>query len=126
MTNKTHNTNPVKTKPRRWFRFRLRTLLVMVTLLTVPLGWVGWELDQRRREKKVVAWVEEMGGIVHFHSSFEQDERRWWEKTKDNWLGKRVLVVDLLDKPVRAGLKSCLACIVVTSGYAFYDIACSA
>jgi hypothetical protein len=67
MTNETQNTNPVTTKPRRWFRFRLRTLLVMVTLLSVPLGWVGWELDQRRREKKVIAWVEEMGGTVNFH-----------------------------------------------------------
>ena len=32
-------------KPRRrWFRFRLRTLLiVLVTVLSVTLGWVGWE-----------------------------------------------------------------------------------
>jgi hypothetical protein len=54
---------------RRWFRFRLRTLLIMVTLLSVPLGWVGWELDQRRREKAVVSWVEEMGRAVSQHGS---------------------------------------------------------
>ena len=94
MTLDTHNTNPVKTKPRRWFRFRLRTLLVMVTLMSVPLGWVGWELDQRRREKAVVAWIEEMGGYAYFHSSFQNYERSWWEKTKDKWLGQRVRGVE--------------------------------
>ena len=49
---------------RRWFQLRLRTLLVLVTLASVPLSWVGWELDQRRREKQAIAWVEEMGGTV--------------------------------------------------------------
>jgi hypothetical protein len=51
MTNESYKTNPVKTTKlrRRWFRFRLRTLLGLVTLLSVPLGWVGWELDRHRR-----------------------------------------------------------------------------
>ena len=66
MTNESHNANPKTTKPRRWFRFRLRTLLVMITLLSVPLGWVGWELDQRRREQATIVWVEEMGGSVGY------------------------------------------------------------
>ncbi len=38
----------------------------MVTALSVPLGWVGWELDQRRREKVVVAWIEEWAGWSNF------------------------------------------------------------
>jgi Leucine-rich repeat (LRR) protein len=97
MTNETYNTNPIKTKSRRWFRFRLRTLLVMVTLLSVPLGWVGWELDQRRREKATIDWVEKMGGQVDFLSSFPIDERSWWEQTKDKWFGEKVLFVNLND-----------------------------
>jgi hypothetical protein len=89
MTNETHNNNPIKTtKARRWFRFRLRTLLIMVTLLSIPLGWVGWELDQRRRENEAITWVEGMGGDVYFY--FPNDERSWWEKTKDEWFGARV------------------------------------
>jgi Leucine-rich repeat (LRR) protein len=101
MTNESNNTNPVeKTNPRRWFRFRLRTLLVMVTLVSVPLGWVGWELDQRRREKATIAWVEEMGGTVRFPSYFSYDARSWWEKTKDTWFGEKVRAVLLRNTQV--------------------------
>ena len=57
---------------RRWFQLRLRTLLVLVTLASGAFGWVGWELDQRRREKVAIAWVEKMGGEVTF-GSVEKD-----------------------------------------------------
>lgn len=78
-------------KPRRrWFRFRLRTLLVMVTILSLPLGWVGWELDQRRREKATIDWVEKMGGRVIFQS----------EKTIGNLFRKRVSRVVFGDTPL--------------------------
>jgi hypothetical protein len=33
---------PPKRK-RRWFQFSLRTLMIVVTLLAVPLGYVGWQ-----------------------------------------------------------------------------------
>jgi hypothetical protein len=39
--------------PRRRFQFRLRTLLIMVTLLAVPLSYVGWQakiVRERRAE----------------------------------------------------------------------------
>ena len=73
----------------------------MVTLISVPLGWVGWELDQRRREQKVVNWIEQMGGEVYFHSGNRTslfsgllcDERSWWEKTTDMCFGKSVYIV---------------------------------
>jgi predicted negative regulator of RcsB-dependent stress response len=45
---------------RRWFQLRLRTLLVLVTLASGAFGWVAWELDQRRREKVAIVWVEKM------------------------------------------------------------------
>lgn len=41
--NTTMNNTPSK---RRWFQFRLRTLLVMVVVVAIPLGWIGYE---RRR-----------------------------------------------------------------------------
>ena len=108
MTNETPNTKPVKTtKPRRWFRFRLRTLLILVTVLSVPIGWIGWELDQRRRERKVTAWVEEMGGFVQIHAGpyvkqswWEETKDSWWKQTKDIWFAGRVCRVYLEETQV--------------------------
>ena len=34
---------PEQPSPRRRFQFRLRTLLIGVTLLAVPLAYVGWQ-----------------------------------------------------------------------------------
>jgi hypothetical protein len=36
------NAEPPK-RQRRWFQFRLRTLLIVVTLLAVPCAYVGWQ-----------------------------------------------------------------------------------
>jgi hypothetical protein len=41
------------TPPRRWFAFRLRTLLVVVVLLALPLAWVAYSLNWIRER-----WVE--------------------------------------------------------------------
>ena len=32
------------------FQFRLRTLMIVVTLLAVPLGYVGWQAMRRAGE----------------------------------------------------------------------------
>ncbi len=83
---------------RRWFRFSLRTLLIVVTALAIPLGWVGWRLGQVRRERATIAWVEEMGGRVYFLS--ETDKRSWWEESANKWFGERVRVVSLRNTQV--------------------------
>ena len=33
------------TAPRRWFRFSLRTLFVVVTIACVFAGWIAYQLD---------------------------------------------------------------------------------
>jgi len=81
-------------KPRRrWLRFSLRTLLIVVTFLSVPLGWVGWEMGQVRRERATITWVEEMGGRVSFQLTF--GERSWWQESTEKWFGERVRKVYL-------------------------------
>ena len=71
-------------KPRRrWLRFRLRTLLILVTVSGAVLGWVGWELEQVRKEKEVIAWVIEIGGEIGY-----RQELSFF--SKDRWFGVRV------------------------------------
>jgi hypothetical protein len=37
---------------RRWYQFNLRTLMIAVTLLAVPMGYVGWQLKIVRARYK--------------------------------------------------------------------------
>ena len=59
---------------RRLLRFSLRTMLVVVTVLCVLLGW---KVHKVNKQKRVVAWVEEMGGEVFF----DYDDL-YWEKSE--------------------------------------------
>jgi hypothetical protein len=90
--------NPAKPR-RRWFRFSLRTLFILVTLASLPLGWVGWGLGEVRKERAVVAWVEEMGGRVTYGIVAVAVDKSWWVKTTEKWFGEKVLqsinVIDL-------------------------------
>lgn len=36
---------------RRWLQFRLKWLLIFITVLAVPLSWLGWKLEEKRRER---------------------------------------------------------------------------
>lgn len=45
--------SPPQSHP-RWFQFRLRTLLIAVTLAALPLGYVAWEREQCRRGEEAL------------------------------------------------------------------------
>lgn len=53
---------------RRWFRFRLRTLLIVMLLFGVALAPVAWQLDEIRRQRIVVEEILEHGGTVKYAS----------------------------------------------------------
>ena len=87
-----------QTKPkRRWFQFSLRTLLIVVTLSAVPLGWVGSKMAQQRREKAVIEWVINMKGRVYFYTPREKDS---WQERIDAWFGVKVRRGNLVDAQV--------------------------
>src|ERR1700730_11659387 len=55
------------TKPkRRWLQFRLKTIFVLVAVLCVPLAWVGVRMNQKRRERAVIAGLRGLGATVHY------------------------------------------------------------
>ena len=47
---------PPKRK-RRWFQFSLRSLMIVVMLLAVPLGYVGWQAKIVRERKAMARWI---------------------------------------------------------------------
>jgi hypothetical protein len=47
---------------RRWFRFSTRSLLVLVLLLAVPMGWLGYQLN----------WIRQRSSVRHQISANQQ------------------------------------------------------
>ncbi len=74
---------------RRWFQLHLRTLLVLVTFVSLLIGWISWEQGRRLREQTTIAWVEEMGGRQGF--LYRLGPGRWernWVATTDQFFGE--------------------------------------
>ncbi|REK46989.1 MAG: hypothetical protein DWQ46_05720, partial [Planctomycetota bacterium] len=47
---------------RRWNQFRVRTLLILAALATIPFAWVGMKLRQAQRYQQAVTWLESTNG----------------------------------------------------------------
>ncbi len=60
------------------FRFRLRTLLIVVTVLAIAFGWFRWEVEQVRKEQAVVAWIVEAGGWADYPQALELFSKDKW------------------------------------------------
>ena len=56
-------TTPTK---RRRFRFSLRTLLIVVVLLSLPLGWFALKMREAARQRKAMEAIREAGGDVFY------------------------------------------------------------
>lgn len=50
-------------RPRRWFRFSMRSLLLLVALLAVPLAW---KVNRVHHQRAVVAEVMSNGGMISY------------------------------------------------------------
>ena len=54
------------TKPkrkRRWLRYSLRSLLLVMLMLSV---WLGWMANRAAKQRRAVALVEELGGVAFY------------------------------------------------------------
>ena len=83
-------------KRRRWFQFRLRTLLIAILVLSLPLSWLAWKMEKAKRQREAVERIFHQGGQV-----FYDDESYGWVAEEHfpgpeqrRWL-RQVLGVDL-------------------------------
>jgi hypothetical protein len=53
---------PDQPSPRRRFQFRLRTLLIGVTLLAIPCAYVGWQAKIVRARQAMAKRLSARGG----------------------------------------------------------------
>lgn len=71
-------------KGRRWFQFRLWTLLAAVLVLSLPLSWFAMRMERARKQREAVEAIEKAGGHTGFslndliaRSSTRKPERTW-------------------------------------------------
>jgi hypothetical protein len=77
---------PPKRK-RRWFQFSLRTLMIGVALLAVPLSYVGWEAKVVRERAAFLDHLEKSGAFISDSGGLERDLSQ-----RPSWL--RILIGD--------------------------------
>lgn len=52
-------------KPRRRrFRFSVRTLLLLMTLVSIPFCWLGYKVRQAQQQRETVEKIGKLGGVV--------------------------------------------------------------
>jgi len=61
---------------RRWFRFSLRTLFVVVTLCALVAGWLAWNLRQMQNRIQVSQAIELRGGSIDWGWIHEVDLKK--------------------------------------------------
>jgi len=66
---------------RRWYQFGLSTLLVAVTLISLPLGYVAWEREQCRRGKEALEMLRNAESNLGTWSESSPSGRPAWLKT---------------------------------------------
>jgi hypothetical protein len=63
---------------RRWLRYSLRTLLVLVTIASAGFGWLGLKVRAKHWEREAVKAIEKLGGAVAYDYECDHDGN-WME-----------------------------------------------
>lgn len=89
---------------RRWIRYSLRTLLVVVTIASAGFGWLGVKVRQAQRQKEAVEAIVKLDGYVMY--DFQTNSRNFSASPPGpDWL-RKVLGVDFLASVTFVSLKS--------------------
>ncbi|MEZ6072711.1 MAG: hypothetical protein R3C10_21220 [Pirellulales bacterium] len=80
---------------RRWWQFRLRTVLVISLLLALTLGW---QVNRASRQRRAVAAIRDLGGHVYYsHDIGGREAERNPVGRATQWIGER-FGRDLVDR----------------------------
>ena len=71
---------------RRWYQYSIRTLLVTMVVISVPLGWLACKIRQAREQRIVVQQIQELGGMAIHCGGLEPREE--WPPRVPSWLLK--------------------------------------
>jgi hypothetical protein len=78
-------TDQMNPKPRRrWLQFSVRTMMVLMLVISVPLGWLAYKVRQAREQRAVVRQIQELGGTAGHCVQFEPREK--WPPRVPSWL----------------------------------------
>jgi len=70
---------------RRWYQFRLRTLLVLFTIAAVAMAFFSQKIRQQYREQAVIEWVQQKQGSVAFEYYEYLDEYDYSDPSDQDW-----------------------------------------
>jgi hypothetical protein len=81
---------------RRWFRFRLRTLFIVVAVIAIPLAWIAKERGISRRENQLVEQNDEIrytlgGPFDSWDRHATKQPQGWWRDLARRLVGTRIL-----------------------------------
>lgn len=74
---------------RRWLQFRLRTLLIAVLVLSLPLSWFAVRMERARRQREAVQAIVKAGGRVFYDYQGDNTEDAFDPSAKSpnpNWV----------------------------------------
>ena len=76
---------PKRKRKRRWFRFSLKTFVVVLTVFCVWLGLLVYRVNKQR---DAVQWVKEHGGRVYYDFEFKLPKGVYYnaEPPSPEWL----------------------------------------
>jgi hypothetical protein len=86
---------------RRWFRFSLRALFLLVFVVAVGSGFFAFKLQQARQQRQVIAAIESLGGSV----AYDFDFHPWEYQRRPDWL-VNLLGVDFFHQVARVKINS--------------------
>jgi hypothetical protein len=101
---------------RRWFRFRLRTLLILVAIPALPLAWIAKERGQSRHEAQVAEQLRRHYDVVmlagpydSWHVMARKTPQGAWKDLAHRVIGERIIHIampsrDFDDIPLLVGL----------------------